>query len=597
MTKSTGGKSSPSKGGPPIEIPASLTVKQLADLLKVSGVELIKQLLNNGVIASINQTIDFDTAAVVASDLGYDVVEKAVPVGEATGCGELEKQNLQPRPPVVTVMGHIDHGKTRLLDAIRQTNVMASEAGGITQHIGAYQAEVSGRKITFLDTPGHEAFTAMRARGTKATDIAVLVVAADDGIMPQTREAIAHARAAAVPIVVALNKIDKPGINLDKVKQQLAEEGLVIEEWGGNTVCVPVSAKMKQGISDLLENILVVAEILELKANPDCPAKGVVVEAELDKTKGPLATVLVQSGTLKPGDPVVVGDAWGKIKAMFNGAGKRIKKAEPSTPVEILGLSTLPQAGDTLVVTASEREAKSIAEKRHLEKQQKLARPVSAVKLEDVFAQIKQGQAKELNLILKTDVQGSIEPIRDSIERLEIDEIKVKIIHSGSGSITEGDVLLALASKGIIVGFHTTPTVGAQRMAVSEGVDIRLYDIIYNLIDDIERALKGMKEPSYVEVIEGHAEIRAVFTAGRHGKAAGVYVNDGVLKRDAPIRVIRNKQVVHQSKIASLRRFKDDVREVAAGIECGVVVDGFTQFETGDIIEAYRKGKVDESAH
>jgi translation initiation factor IF-2 len=597
MTKSTGGKSSPSKGGPPIEIPASLTVKQLADLLKVSGVELIKQLLNNGVIASINQTIDFDTAAIVASDLGYDVVEKAAPVDEATGSGELEKQNLQPRPPVVTVMGHIDHGKTRLLDAIRQTNVMASEAGGITQHIGAYQAEVSGRKITFLDTPGHEAFTAMRARGTKATDIAVLVVAVDDGIMHQTREAIAHARAAAVPIVVALNKIDKPGINLDKVKQQLAEEGLVIEEWGGNTVCVPVSAKMKQGISDLLENILVVAEILELKANPDCPAKGVVVEAELDKTKGPLATVLVQSGTLKPGDPVVVGDAWGKIKAMFNDAGKRIKKAEPSTPVEILGLSTLPQAGDTLVVTASEREAKSIAEKRQLEKQQKLARPVSAVKLEDVFAQIKQGQVKELNLILKTDVQGSIEPIRDSIERLEIDEIKVKIIHSGSGSITEGDVLLALASKGILVGFHTTPTVGAQRMAESEGVDIRLYDIIYNLIDDIERALKGMKEPSYTEVIEGHAEIRAVFTAGRHEKAAGVYVNDGVLKRDAPIRVIRNKQVVHQSKIASLRRFKDDVREVAAGIECGVVVDGFTQFETGDLIEVYRKGKVDESAH
>ncbi len=360
------------------------------------------------------------------------------------------KANLQPRPPVVTVMGHIDHGKTKLLDAIRQTNVVASEAGGITQHIGAYQVETHGRKITFLDTPGHEAFTAMRARGAKVTDVAVLVVAADDGVMPQTLEAVDHAKAASVPIVVALNKIDKPGLNLDRVKQQLAEAGLVVEEWGGNTVCVPVSAKQKKGITDLLESILVVAEMLELKANPDCAASGVVIEAGLDKTKGPMATVLVERGTLKPGDALVVGETWGKVKAMFNDAGKRVKKAGPATPVKIMGLSGAPQAGDALVVAASERDARATAEKRQLERQQKIVRPVRPVKLDDVYAQIKAGQAKELNLILKTDVQGSIEPIKNSIERLEAEEIKLRIIHTGSGNITEGDVLLALASKGVI---------------------------------------------------------------------------------------------------------------------------------------------------
>jgi translation initiation factor IF-2 len=415
--------------------------------------------------------------------------------------------------------------------------------------------------------------------------------------MPQTREAISHARAAGVPIVVALNKIDKPGTNIDRIKQQLAEEGLVIEEWGGDTVFVPVSAKMKQGIPDLLENILVVAEMLELKADPDVSASGVVIEAGLDKTKGALATVLVQKGTLKPGDAVVVGDAWGKVKAMFNDAGKRVKKAEPSTPVKVLGLSGVPYAGDDLVVFANDREARSVAEKRQQEKQQRLLRPARPVKLDDVYAQIQAGQAKDLNLILKTDVQGSIEPIRDSLERLGTEEVRLKVIHTGSGAITEGDVLLALASKGIIVGFHTAPTVGAQRMAESDGVDIRLYDIIYDLIADVERALKGMKEPTYLEVVEGHAEVRAIFSAGRHAKAAGVYVSDGVLKRNAFIRVIRNKEVILQSSIASLRRFKDDVKEVASGLECGVGVDGFNQFAVGDVIEAYRKDKVDESAH
>jgi len=579
-----------------IELPPSLTVKQLAASLDATGVEVVKQLMQSGVMANLNQTIDFDTAAIIASDFGYEVIEKSVP--EPTIAREIEKEeDVQPRPPVVTVMGHIDHGKTSLLDAIRQTNVTATEAGSITQHIGAYQAEVDGRKITFLDTPGHEAFTAMRARGAKVTDIAVLVVAADDGVMPQTQEAIAHARAAGVPIVVAINKIDKPNVNLALVEQQLAEEGLVIEEWGGDTVCVPVSAKMKQGVSELMENILVVAEMLELKANPNRPATGAVIEAGLDKTKGPLATVLVQSGTLKPGDPVVAGDTWGKIKAMFNDAGKRIKKAEPATPVEILGLSSVPQVGDAFTVVASDREARALVQKRQQEKQQGLLRPTKSLSLDDLFVQLQEEQTKELSLILKTDVQGSIEPIKNSLERLETEEIKVKIIHSGSGVITESDVMLAVASKGIVIGFNTAPTLGSQRLAELEGVDIRRYNVIYELIEDIERALKGMKEPSYVEVIEGHAEVRAVFASSKYGKVAGVYVSDGKISRDALVRVIRQKQIVHQATLSSLRRFKDDVKEVATGFECGIGIEGFNQFEIGDVIEFYRKERVDESAH
>jgi translation initiation factor IF-2 len=591
MAKSAASQGPPSKGERKIELPATMTVKRLAETLGISGVEVIKQLMQNGVMAGINQSIDYDTAAIIASDMGFEVSEKAETQAEAVACVDDEGQ-LKPRPPVVTVMGHIDHGKTKLLDAIRQTNVVASEAGGITQHIGAYQVEAHGRKITFLDTPGHEAFTAMRARGAKVTDVAVLVVAADDGVMPQTLEAVDHAKAASVPIVVALNKVDKPGLNLDRVKQQLAEAGLVVEEWGGNTVCVPVSAKMKKGITDLLESILVVAEMLELKANPDCAASGVVIEAGLDKTKGPMATVLIERGTLNPGDPLVVGETWGKVKAMFNDAGKRVKRAGPATPVKIMGLSGAPQAGDTLMVTANERDARATAERRQLERQQKIVRPVRPVKLDDVYAQIKAGQAKELNLILKTDVQGSIEPIRNSLERLEAGEIKVRIIHSGSGNITEGDVLLALASKGVIVGFHTTPTVGAQRMAEAEGVDIRFYDIIYNLVEDIERAMKGLKEPEYSELTEGRAEVRAVFAAGKKEKAAGLMVTEGKLRRDSMVKVIRKGQVIHQSRIVSLRRFKDDVKEVATGTECGLVVDGFTAFEPGDIIEVYRREKV-----
>ena len=580
-----------------VELPPLITVQQLANSLGVNGVEVVKQLMENGVIAGLNQTVDYDTAAVIAADFGYEPVEKPVQEAAVAGIRQSGVQELQPRPPVVTVMGHIDHGKTRLLDAIRQTNVMAGEVGGITQHIGAYQAEVGDRKITFLDTPGHEAFTAMRARGARATDIAVLVVAADDGVMPQTREAIAHAKAAGVPIVVALNKIDKPGINAERVKRQLGDEGLVIEEWGGDIICVPVSAKAKTGVDELLENILIVADMLELKADPNRPASGVVIEAGLDKTRGAMATLLVQDGTLKPGDPVVVGDTWGKLKAMFNDAGKRIKKAEPATPVKVLGLSGVPQAGDTFTAVSSEREARDLAQKRQQEKQTKTVGPTRTLSLDSLLTQIKEGTTKELNLILKTGVEGSIEPIKSSIERLQTGEVRVKVIHSGSGAITEGDVLLALVSKGIILGFDTAPTLGARRLSALEGLDIRCYKVIYELLDDLERAVKGMKEPTYAEVIDGHAEVRAVFTAGKHNKAAGVSVTDGKLNRDSLVRIRRRGEVVHQGAVNSLRRFKDDVREVAAGFECGVGVEGFSQFEIGDIIEAYRRGKVDESAH
>ncbi len=580
-----------------VEIPRIVTVQQLANLLGVGGVEVVKQLMENGVVAGLNQAIDYDTAAIVAGDLGFEPAEKPELESILPQAESESDEDQQLRPPIVTVMGHIDHGKTRLLDAIRQANVMDTEAGSITQHIGAYQAEVNGRKITFLDTPGHEAFTAMRARGARVTDIAVLVVAADDGVMPQTKEAIAHAKAAGIPIVVALNKMDKPDINLDRVKQQLAENNLLIEEWGGDTICVPVSAKMQKGIPDLLENILIVAELQDLKANPKAPASGVVVEAQLDKTKGPMATALVQNGTLEPGSVIVVGDTWGKIKAMFNDAGKRVKKAEPATPVKILGLGKVPQAGDRFTVVNNDKVAKAWAQKQQEQRQVLSQKPTRALSLDNLFADTPEGQPKELNIVLKTDVQGSIEPIRDSLERLQNDEVKVRIIHSGSGGITEGDVLLALASKAVIMGFQAQPTVGAQRMAEQEGVDIRKYNIIYDLLDDVERAMKGMREPVYAEVIEGHAEIRAIFSSSKFKKAAGVYVTDGKLRRDALVRLMRKGQVIYDGRMSSLKRFKDDVKEVTTGFECGVGIEGYTQYEEGDIIEAYRMERVDEQAH
>jgi len=571
-----------------VEINPTLSVRQLADLLQVSAVEVIKQLMRNGIMANINQVIDYEAAAVVAAVFGYQAQLKPRATSEIKRRQRVQEEvlsGLRPRPPVVTIMGHVNHGKTRLLDAIRQSNVMATEAGGITQHIGAYQVEVDGRKITFLDTPGHEAFTAMRARGAQVTDIVILVVAADDGVMPQTLEAIDHARAAGVPIVVAINKIDKPNINLERVKQQLADAGLLIEEWGGDTVSVSVSAKEKIGIQELLENLLVVAEMEELKANPVEPAVGVVIEAKMDKTKGPLATVLVQTGTLRLGDTVVVGTTWGRVKAMFNDMGKRVRKAEPATPVELLGLNSVPQVGDGLRAVAGERQAQALIQKRLEEMKQE----PKSVTLSNLYDQISAGKVKELNIILKADVQGSIEPIRSSLEQLATEEVRVRVIHSGTGNITESDVMLAIASRGIIIGFGVGCQPGARRLADVEGVSIRSYDVIYDLVDDVTKALKGMLQPSYVEVVDGRAEVRAIFPTSKKGKVAGVYVTEGKASRGVPVRLWRQGQAVCESTVNSLRRFKDDVKEVAAGYECGIGMADFSEFQVGDILEFFRK--------
>ena len=582
-----------------VELPATPTVKQLAESLRVTPVDIIKQLMRLGIFANINQTIDFQSAASVASALGFQAHQK-VEAGRkaASAVKEMRKQQLQqdketaglkPRPPVVTVMGHVDHGKTKLLDAIRRTNVVATEAGGITQHIGAYQVDANGQKITFLDTPGHQAFTAMRARGAQVTDIAVLVVAADDGVMPQTLEAIDHAKAAGVPIVVALNKIDKPEANPERVKQQLAEAGLVVEEWGGETILVPVSAKEGKGIQELLENILLVAEMQELKGDPNRVATGVVIEAKLDKTKGPVATVLIHNGTLRVGDVAVIGTSWGKLKAMYNDAGKQIKRAGPATPAEILGLNTVPQAGEILVAAASEQQAKSLSEKRQLE-QEEASRAVS---LANLFDQLSAGKVKELAIILKTDVQGSIEPIKASLEQLSTEEVRVRVIRSGSGSITESDVLLAIASKGIIVGFDTDAEPGAKRLAEQEGVSIRRYDVIYSLVDDVSKALKGMLAPVKVEVAEGRAELIAVFPAAKNTKIAGVRVLEGKASRGASVRVFRKDKMISETVVVSVRRFKDDVREVAAGFEAGMVLRDFNDFQVGDTLQFF---KIEETA-
>jgi translation initiation factor IF-2 len=569
-------------------LPVRLTVKQLAKLLGASPIEVIKGLMRNGLMASLNQVINYDDAAKLASSLGYEPVEQPeIPTPERVpkhGLLGEDVKALRPRPPVVTILGHVDHGKTTLLDAVRQSNIVDTEVGAITQHIGAYQVEVQGQKITFIDTPGHEAFTAMRARGAQVTDIAILVVAADDGVMPQTVEAIDHARAAEVPIVVAVNKMDKPNADLERVKRQLADQGLVIEKWGGDVIMVPMSAKKREGLSELLENLLIVAEMEELKANPDRPAIGVVIEAKLDSTRGPMATILVQAGTLKIGDNFVVDNTWGKVKAMFDDLGRRVRRAEPSMPVEILGLESVAQAGDILRVVADEREARDLVAKRQREQAAKAKIPT----LLDISSQIREGQVKGLNLILKVDVQGSIEPIKSSLERLENEQVEVRIIHSGSGTITESDVMLAIASAGVIIGFNARPEPGAKRLAEAEGIEIRYYDVIYNLVEDMEKALTGMLEPVYVEVVEGHAEVRAVFDV-RPGKVAGVYVTDGRLIRSAQARVMRNSQMIHESNVSSLKHFKEDVPEMAAGSECGIGIEGFSDFQIGDIIEVYRK--------
>ncbi len=569
----------------------------MATILGVSGVEIIKQLMRNGVMANLSQVVDFETAAIIATDLGFE--PKELVTVESADLAALHKEllavddpaKLKPRPPVVTILGHVDHGKTPLLDAIRQTKVAAGEAGGITQHIGAYQVEVNGHTITFLDTPGHEAFTAMRARGAKVTDIAVLVVAADDGVMPQTIEAINHVKAAGVPIVVALNKIDKPEANPDKIKQQLTEHGLVVEEWGGEVIAVPVSAKGKKGIKELLENILVVAEVGELKADPDHRAAGVVVEARLDNTKGPVATILVQNGTLNVGDAIVVGDGWGKIKAMLNDQGKRIKSAGPASPAEVLGLSTVPKAGSLVVAFPDEKSARAFVSVRQKERDRA---PVQAIKpptLDDLFARMKAGEVKELDIILKTDVQGSIEPLVTSLEKLSGDKARLKVLHAGTGTITESDVLLAIASKAIVIGFTTRVEPGAKALAAQEGVDVRLYDIIYNLVDDVRKALEGILPPTLVEVIDGHAQIRAVFSVGKKEKIAGVIISDGKAVRGEMARVIRGGKVLADTTIGSLKRFKDDAKEVLQGFECGIGLEGFNDIAVGDIIEIYKKEK------
>jgi translation initiation factor IF-2 len=596
-------RKTPSKPKVPVaNIPRSIGVRQLSDLLHVDSIQVIKQLMRNGVMANINQVIDYDTAAPIAASFGFQPHLQSLKDQQMASAAEeskklkriygAESDGLQPRPPVVTVMGHVNHGKTKLLDAIRETNVMESEAGGITQHIGAYQVTIDGQKITFLDTPGHEAFTAMRAHGANITDVTILVVAADDGVMPQTIEAINHARAAEVPIVVAINKIDRENANVDLVKQQLADAGLVIEEWGGYTISVEISAKEKIGISALLESVLLVAEMEELKASPSLPAAGVVIEAEMDQNRGPLATILIQSGTLKEGDIVVVGNTWGRVRAMFSDAGKRIKKAEPSTPAEILGLNSVPGVGDTLTAVVDEKHAQSLLAKKKAEAEEDAIRSGQAVNLNNLYDQINAGKVKELNIILKTDVQGSIEPIRSSLEQLGTEEVQVRIIHSATGNISESDVMLASASNGLIVGFNVSADEGARRLAASKGIDIRYYDVIYSLTDDVDKALKGLLEPTYAEVIEGRAEVRAVFPAGKGNKAAGVYITDGKVTRNSSVRVRRGSETLVESTVNSLKRFKDDAREVTSGYECGVGIKDFNDFEVGDTLEFYRMEKV-----
>ena len=580
-----------------IEIPRILSVKELGELMGVSPVEVIKELMKNSVMASINQVIDFDTAAIVATDMGFEATEARaaehaeVVIERAAGRAEIIEEDqaaLRPRAPVVTIMGHVDHGKTSLLDAIRETKVTAGEAGGITQHIGAYQVIYNDHPITFLDTPGHAAFTAMRARGAQVTDVAVLVVAADDGVMPQTKEAIDHARAAGVPIVVAMNKIDLESANPDRVKKELSDSGVVIEEWGGEVPLVPVSARSREGLDELLQNILVVSEVLELRANPNRAAIGIVVEAELSKTRGPLATVLVKTGSLNVGDYVVVGETMGRVKAMLNEHGKRIKTAGPSDPAEILGLQTVPKAGEVLVVVPDDKTARQTVLDRIREREAAAMHQQKHVTLDSLFGEISAGKLKELNIILKTDVQGSIEPIRNSLERLSNEQVKVKIIHTGSGSVTETDVMLAVASKGIIIAFNTGTEGGADQQARQEKVDIRHYSIIYNIVEEVDKALKGMLEPTFREVVTAHAEVRQVFRVARKNSIAGSYVRDGTITRTDTARLLRNDAVIHTGKLTTLKRFQEDVREVQTNFECGIQIDGFEDFQEADVIEFFK---------
>jgi translation initiation factor IF-2 len=583
----------------PVEVGSVMTVGELAEAIGVSAVELIKALIRRGVMANINQQIDFETAAKVAADFGVELVERTPEVvHQEKSLAEIVRASAQepgavPRPPVVTIMGHVDHGKTKLLDAIRHTNVAEGEAGGITQHIGAYQVEVQGRKITFLDTPGHEAFTAMRARGAQVTDIAVLVVAADDGVMPQTREAVAHARAANVPIIVAINKIDLPTANPARVKQQLAEIGVIVEEYGGDVPVVEVSAKQRLGIEDLLEMILLVADMHELKANPNRPAIGVIIEAKVDQRRGPVATVLVQTGTLKLNDVVVAGATWGRIRAMFDDRGRKVRRAEPSMPVEILGLENVPEAGDYLQVVEDERTAKEIATQRALKRRAEAAE-ARVVKLDEFHKGLEIGQTRELRLILKADVQGSLEAIQNALAKLndELEGVGITVVHAATGAISESDVMLAATTGAIVLGFNVRPDVAARRAAEATGVDIRYYNVIYHLLEEVRAGVTGLLAPETREVIDGVAEVREIFRLPNRAVAAGLYVLNGKALRNARVRVIRDGKVIHDGTVASLRRFKEDVREVAAGYECGLTIENFNDLRVGDQIEFYHIERV-----
>ena len=578
-----------------VSIPDEIAVGELASRMKKTGAEVVRQLIKMGVMASLSDVIDYDTAALVAMEMGCKVEREVHVTIEERLIDDREDrpEELKPRAPVVVVMGHVDHGKTSLLDRIRRTKVAEGEAGGITQHIGAYRVFINGSPITFPDTPGHEAFTAMRARGAKVTDIAVLVIAADDGIMPQTVESINHAKAANIPIIVAINKIDVPGANPERIKQQLTEHGLVCEEWGGDTIVCPVSARTGEGIDHLLEMIVLTAEMAELKANPNRPARGTVIEARLDKGRGPVMTVLVQNGTLRQNDIIIAGTAVGHVRTMMNDRGERVKEAGPSVPVEVTGMSEVPEAGDTFNAVSDERMARELAEQRKAERKMAEAKTVK-VSLEDLFSRIQQGEMKELNIIIKADVQGSAEALKSSLEKLSNEEVRVKVIHSGVGAISESDVMLAATANAIVVGFNVRPDSVAQANATRNKVDIRLYRVIYDALGEIEAAMKGLLAPKYREVVIGHAEVRQIFKSSQIGTICGCYVLDGKIQRGSKTRLLRDNVVVYEGEIASLRRFKDDVREVAAGYECGLTLDKFNDVKEGDVVEAYVMEQITE---
>lgn len=570
-----------------IKLVDTITVSELAKKMGIKSSEVIKKLMAWGMMVTLNQAIDFDTAALVASDFDYEVEKVGFEEDQILQVKEDTSDKLHPRPPVVTIMGHVDHGKTSLLDAVRETRVMEQEAGGITQHIGAYHVSLNGRDVIFLDTPGHEAFTAMRARGAQVTDVVVLIVAADDGVMDQTTEAINHARAANVPIIVAINKIDKPDANPEKVKRQLADYGLVPEEWGGNTLFSSISAKQRKGISELLEMIMLQAEVLELKANPDKPARGRIVEARLDKGKGPVATVLVQEGTLNVGDPFVCGVTYGRVRALFDDTGNKVKTAGPSLPVEVQGISGVPMAGDEFIVVEDEKKAKQVSLYRQQKQREAEIFKTGKISLEKLHEHIKEGKVKDLNIVLKADVQGSIEALSNALKRLSISEVTIHILHSSTGAVTETDIMLAAASNAIVIGFNVRPNPKAYELANQEKVDVRYYDVIYKLTSDIKDAMAGLLTPIYEERILGHAEVRQLFFVSKVGTIAGSYVTDGKIERGCKLRLIRDKAVVYDGRIASLKRFKEDVKEVLEGYECGILLENYNDVKVGDILEPY----------